>query len=122
MEFFGVSLIPLYAVLAFIVIDIITGICKAFATQTVSSSKMKSGMWSKIANILLITLAFAAGVSVVYFPELPVAFGGVYPIVAVYLCVMEIISTIENLAVMNPSLKIAKILESFGVNEDKPEE
>lgn len=112
----GLNLAPFALVLAFIVFDVLSGLIKAGSTGTLSSQKMRAGLWHKSALILLESVAACAYVSVGLFPELPQEFGAVYVGVSVYIIVMEVISILENISIANPELANGRLYEIFGVN------
>lgn len=89
-------------VLAFIGFDILTGLIKALAKDGINSTVLRKGMYHKLSEILTV---FGAGLlqhGAEYIQlgvEIPALIG-----VASYICIMELVSIIENLAVLNPSL------------------
>ena len=104
----------------FMAFDIISGLLQAIANKTYASSKMRVGLWHKISFILIIALAvgleFAQG-----FIDLGFTVPLVVPVCA-YICMNEIGSIIENLALLNPKLVPAKLREllniKFDINND----
>lgn len=104
----------------FMAFDIISGLLQAIANKTYASSKMRVGLWHKISFILIIALAvgleFAQG-----FIDLGFTVPLVVPVCA-YICMNEIGSIIENLALLNPKLVPAKLREllniKFDINKD----
>lgn len=90
-------------VAGFILFDIITGICKALYNGNFNSSVMREGGFHKASEILAVVGATLIEYSTRYISlgvEVPVV-----NVVVVYICVMEIISIIENLAAINPELE-----------------
>lgn len=89
-------------VLAFIGFDILTGLIKALAKDGINSTVLRKGMYHKLSEILTV---FGAGLlqhGAEYIKlgvDIPALIG-----VASYICIMELVSIIENLAVLNPSL------------------
>ena len=107
-------LLSFVVVVALIVLDVITGFLKAVETRTMSSSKLRMGLYHKGAFIGVIVLAVI------------VEWGGGFlrlgfqpPVVApvcVYVALTEIVSVFENLCEINPELRGSKIAVIFGGN------
>jgi toxin secretion/phage lysis holin len=100
----------------FMVFDIITGLLQAIENKTYKSSKMRVGLWHKISFVLIIALAFglefAQG-----FIDLGFTIPLVIPVCA-YICMNEIGSIIENIALLNPKLVPAKLRELLNIKFD----
>lgn len=93
----------------FIVFDVATGWLKALSTGTTDSSIMRTGLFRKIAEIMAVVFGYVceyafpyAGLDV----TIPFATG-----ISTYIVLMETVSVVENLALMNPQL--AEILNKF---------
>jgi toxin secretion/phage lysis holin len=89
--------------LSFIVVDILTGTLAAIKTRTWTSTKMREGGFHKMAIILFIALAVLCDYAQNY-----IDLGFKIPLtkyVIVYVCVMEIGSSGENIGKMYPMLK-----------------
>lgn len=103
---------------AFIALDLITGLVKAFATKSFTSTLMKTGLYHKAAIVGIIALGalvdYAQG-----FMDL-----GISIPIAGTLCVsviaMEVGSVIENVCIINPSLIPAKLQSYFAKLNNKP--
>lgn len=93
---------PLVIVLAFVVLDILTGIVKAFATTGFDSSIMRQGFFHKLGELLSIALCMVVDYTMPRFgiSDLP----NLANMCCLYLCVMEVGSIIENLGKINPEL------------------
>lgn len=97
---------------AFIVLDFVTGMIKACATNSFSSTKMREGLFHKTGLILVVIL----GVLVDYaqgFIDLGISI----PVAAAfcaYICLMEIGSIIENICKIDPELMPDKLTKFFG--------
>lgn len=89
-------------VLILITFDVLTGIIKALSTKTLCSSQMRSGLYRKTGEILTVFAAvlfdYANGVFELGF-NVSILYG-----VCTYISVMEVLSIIENLCVINPLL------------------
>ena len=94
----------------FMVFDIITGLLQALANKTYASSKMRVGLWHKISFVLIIALAFG-----LEFAQGYIDLGFTVPLCA-YVCMNEIGSIIENLALLNPKLVPEKLRSLLNIN------
>lgn len=95
----------------FIILDVISGVLKAFFQKTLSSLKMREGLMHKAAYILVIILAVLLQVSSVVFNfgfEIPSVLA-----VAIYICCAEVVSIIENIGEMNPQLSNSSLFKLF---------
>lgn len=91
-----------YVTLGFIAFDVITGLFQALYTGTFNSSTMRKGLFHKGGEILTIVGAYLLQYAVQY-----IDLGITVPMVnavAVYICLMELGSIIENLCKVNPTL------------------
>lgn len=90
------------AVLVFILLDIVSGLVKAFATTGFDSSIMRKGAYHKIGEVLAVCLMAAADY---YLPMVGVAVGVSFSAIGcAYFVVMEIGSVLENIGLINPEL------------------
>ena len=97
---------------AFIVLDFITGLVKAFATNSFTSTKMREGLFHKVALILCMILG-----GLVDYAQGHMDLGVTVPVAAaicVYICIMEITSIIENICKINPDILPNKLSALFG--------
>lgn len=89
--------------LLFIVLDVCSGLAAAYARREVESPKLREGLWHKAGYILvlfcsiLIEWAMNEGMDLGF--NLPL----VMPI-CVWISLMEVVSTLENAAKINPEL------------------
>lgn len=91
-----------FVVLAFIAFDVLTGIVKGIYAGDINSTKMREGGFHKLAEVLALS-----GSALLEYGQLWLSFGIDIPIaktVATYICIMELISIIENICVINPGL------------------
>ena len=89
-------------VLGFIVFDVLTGFIKGIAKEGINSTALRQGLFHKLSEILAV--AGSAGLDyVVKYLELGVNVPLVES-VSVYICVMELVSIIENICAINPQL------------------
>lgn len=105
-------LTPLAVLSVFVVLDILTGVASAISAGELSSSKMRDGLFHKLAfygaYVLAVALECAAGVL-----ELNITIPAAGA-VAAYIVATEVVSILENLCKMNPELKNSKFLAMFG--------
>lgn len=95
----------------FMVADIATGWLAAIKNGTVSSSKMREGLWHKSGFIMLIVLAYGLDVAGdvlrshgYHFSE-GVSLDGLSPILFCgYIVVTEVVSIFENICSINPEV------------------
>ena len=111
----GVRPMKIYVVvLCFILFDILTGILKALYKGKINSTTLRKGLFHKLSEMLAVAgsglLEYASQV-VELGVELPLVSG-----VSIYVCIMELISIIENLCIINPKLKklFSSYLEKLG--------
>lgn len=90
--------------LAFIVMDMVTGLIKAFKEKNYCSSIMREGLFHKTGSILCIVMGRMvdyAQISV----GIPLTDGQpVTTIICTYIILMEIGSIIENVCIINPEI------------------
>lgn len=89
-------------VLFFIVFDILTGLLKAIQIEGLNSTILRKGLFSKLSEILAVGLCYGLNYGSQYIDlgfDIPLLQG-----VSIYLCIMELVSIIENLCVVNPAL------------------
>lgn len=86
----------------FILFDIITGILKAFYYGKINSTGLRTGLYHKLSEIIAV-----AGAGLLEFGVKYVDIGVDIPVlnvVAIYICIMELISILENICEVNPKL------------------
>lgn len=92
----------LIIVLGFIVFDVVTGLIKAGYNGNYNSAIMRQGGFHKSMEVMAMAVAYFVEYSVVYV-NIGVAVPAV-PAVTVYICIMELISIIENICAVNPQM------------------
>lgn len=103
-----------------ILLDVITGLVKAYSKGTFETSTMRVGMWHKVSEIFALVLAYFVQYSL---PYLNVDYSiPAVSAVSIYIVIMEIGSCIENVGVVNPQLakplsKIFAKLKEDGEND-----
>lgn len=108
-------------VCAFVLLDVVSGLAAAIKNKELSSSVMHEGLYNKLGEVLLLVVAmFVATILEVYpFTQLGIPPEVMY-LVALYITLMELVSILENICKLNPSLPIAKILAIFDIEVDGP--
>lgn len=117
----GFNFAPFVCVLCMILIDIVSGIIKAGATGSISSTVMRSGLWHKSALILLELVSFCCALLPAYIDGLPVELASVYIAISGYIVLMELVSVLENISIANPDIANGKIFAFFGIQNNKGE-
>lgn len=110
------ELIELSIVAILVVLDYVSGFVKALATHTVSSAKMRSGLFHKFAYVLILALALLLEHGQQY-----IHIGITIPIVAPvcgYIAIMETLSVLENAQALNPELAGSGIFKIFVNSSD----
>lgn len=115
--------VPIYIVIfALIIFDIITGIIKALYNGGIDSTKLRKGLFHKLSEIITVV-----GCGLMEFGVQYIQLGVDIPIlkaVATYICVMELISIIENICEVNEPLRklfspyLSKLKEINGSKEN----
>lgn len=98
------------AILVFIALDCLTGLTKAFATNSFSSTKVKTGLFHKAGILMVMVLALVIDTFMSFIPDLPFTSpvtGGVCMLIVV----MEVMSCLENIVQINPNLKDSKLIQ-----------
>lgn len=87
---FTSALWPMILPLILMGADILTGWIQASVNGTWDSTKMRKGLFRKSGELVIIILAYVVQIAV----ALPV---DIFLFISIYVCVMEILSVIENL-------------------------
>ncbi len=96
---------------AFILLDMITGLMKAFKNKEYNSTVMREGLYHKAGSIL--TIVFGA---LVDYGQSLIDIGVSIPVmysICTYIVVMEIGSIIENICQINPDILPEKLKAYF---------
>ena len=104
--------------LAFMVIDVFTGVLKAVKSKELNSTKAREGIYKKASFILFIAFGYLADYAMVYVNmgfNLPAA-----ATICTLIIVTEAISVLENLGQINPDLVklVAPFLSVLNKKED----
>lgn len=96
----------------FIVLDMVSGLTKAFATNSFSSTIVKTGLFHKSALVLVIIMGAVIDVLSGFIPGLPFT----VPLTqscCVLIIGMECMSVLENVVQINPALKDSEIIKKL---------
>lgn len=113
------DLILLIAVLAMILVDVLYGTIGALITNTFSSSKMRSGLLHKSAELVVLLVAylfewvFANGITLTGYDTIQANIP-TFAATAAYILVMEVGSVLELCVKYNPDLADSKLFRLFG--------
>lgn len=113
-----INALPLLLVIAWELFDVISGLVKAFATGTFSSTVMRQGLWHKLGIMFSMILAYMLQFStqLIDFSTVGLDYDFEVPITVVFgalLILMETGSIIENIAVINPEIAELPVLRRF---------
>lgn len=92
----------LIIVLGFIVFDVVTGLIKAGYNGNYNSAIMRQGGFHKSMEVMAMAVAYFIEHVIVYINigvDVPAV-----PAVTVYICIMELISILENICAVNPQM------------------
>lgn len=109
-------------VFAFIVADIATGLIKAIATHSYSSSVMREGLFHKLGEIVCLIFGVLCDYALPMIGiKIPLS---IAQSVSIYIIIMEIGSVVENIGVLNPELSkyLGKIFEKIKTPESEDNE
>lgn len=93
----------------FILFDIITGIIKALYKDGLNSTYLRQGLFHKLSEVIAVIGSGLLEYGTKYIDlnvEIPVL-----RVVAIYICIMELISILENITEVNPSM--AKLFRPY---------
>lgn len=103
---------------AFMLLDVVSGVCNACMHGKFQSSAMRQGLWHKCATLMVMLAAsLCDGVSGAEVSVLGVPLGAVEAFGAMAIT-MELGSFLENCLKMNPDLNASRVFQMFNV--DKP--
>ena len=99
--------------LSFNGIDLLTGIISAIRLKDLKSSRLRDGLFKKVAFILCYFVAWLIdnyGNTIGF--KLPV---DILPVIISYVCTTELVSILENIAKINPDILPDKLMHMFHV-------
>lgn len=104
---------PIIVALSFNGLDLLTGIISAIRLKDLKSSRLRDGLFKKVAFILCYFLAWLMdnyGNTVGF--KLPV---DILPVIILYVCTTELVSILENITKINPDILPDKLMQMFHV-------
>ena len=106
-------------VCVFILFDIGSGMLKALHIGDLNSTRLRKGLYNKIAELLILFGAGFLEYSLHYF-----GYGNDVPIlkgIAVYICATELVSVVENISMVSPTLGnfLEKYFDKISSKEDE---
>lgn len=102
------------AIVFFIIVDYVTGIAKAILNNTLSSQKMRQGLWHKFAYLTLTLVAYFIDMINLHVDlGLPVS---VFVCTVGGISLIELTSILENITAINPELADAPFMSVFAQN------
>lgn len=103
-----------FSVVFFIIVDYVTGIAKAILQNTLSSQKMRQGLWHKFAYLILTLVAYSVDMINLHVDlGLPVS---VFVCTVGGISLIELTSILENITAINPELADAPFMSVFANN------
>lgn len=100
-----------FAVVFLIIVDYITGLAKAIFNDTLSSHKMRQGLWHKFAYLMLTLVAYSIDMINLHVDlGLPV---NVFVCTVSGISLIELTSILENITEINPELADAPFMRIF---------
>ena len=105
------ELIIYIIVTVFIILDIITGLLKAFKQKEYNSTIMREGLYHKCGSIICVIFGTLIDYSQKYLD-----IGANIPVLKAicgYIILMEITSIIENICLLNPDIMPEKLTQYF---------
>lgn len=107
-------------ILAFIAFDLVTGIIKAVATRTMSSTALRQGLAHKLGYLIIAFLALFVDAAQLHFElgyQIPL-----FGVCAIAIIVIEITSVLENISIIVPGLEETPLFRIFQVTDEKEKE
>ena len=104
--------------LIFVAFDTISGLIKAFATNTFSSTKVKTGIFHKAALILIMVMSAVIDILSGFIPSMPFT----VPLTqgcCLLIIGMECMSVLENICAINPTLKDSALIKRLLPTNDE---
>ena len=101
----------------FIIMDIASGIAQAVANHTLSSEKMRRGIYHKLGYIMVIALAILCEYATMHLD-----LGFTAPLITpcvVMISLTEIVSIIENIQNLNPEIGDIGVFQLFANNKKR---
>lgn len=94
----------------FMVVDMITGFCAAVIKKKVDSTKMRSGLFKKVCEVLSLFVVLA----ITDMTDIPKVIG---PFSSTYICYYELLSIVENMETVG--IKVPRVFTQFLLKANK---
>ena len=108
----------IYAIVsAAILLDIVSGLMQATVNRSLSSKKLRQGIYHKSSYLLIIALA-----ALIEYGSNHLDLGFTAPVfmpVCVYIVLTESVSIFENVTKINPELKQSPLFKLLGQNQNR---
>lgn len=102
---------------AVMIIDVVSGLVKAFAKKCYDSAKMRVGLVHKFTELVIVALAFVLELACEHIAGLP--FSGVTVVLTcAYIIIMEVGSIMENLIAAYPELADTPLAKLFAEHKE----
>lgn len=102
---------------AVMIIDIVSGLVKAFAKKCYDSAKMRVGLVHKFTELVIVALAFVLELACEHIAGLP--FSGITVVLTcTYIIIMEVGSIMENLIAAYPELADTPLAKLFAEHKE----
>ena len=121
---------PIVIIFILMCFDFITGFAKGVKNGDVQSTKMREGLWHKAGFVGLVVLAIIWEVFVLWantdaaimkagliIPEFPVV-----SVVCFFIAIIELVSIVENLCVLNPHIASLPFIKQLKPHDDESPE
>lgn len=100
------------------VLDVVSGLVKAFANKKYDSGKMRVGLVHKFTELVIIALAYVLEIACEHIAGLP--FSGVTVVLTcTYIVLMEVGSIMENLVAAYPELADTPLAKLFSQKKEE---
>ena len=100
-----------------ILLDITSGLVQACYNKTVSSEKLRNGIYHKLGYLFAIVLTLSLEYGIDYLDlgfEAPI-----FPLLAAYIVITEAFSVIENILKLNPELAESPLFNLLSSNQKR---
>lgn len=99
--------------MAFMLLDILSGLAQAAYNQELNSNRMRRGFWHKIAIVMMLAAAGIVDMGISAGLGMPIS-APVFEGSCIYIATMELISLSENLCNMNDELAKSPLMRVLG--------
>ena len=110
-------MIKILIVLAFIIVDFISGIICALKNKEFTSAVMRKGLYNKSGELIMLGVGYLVSYTMKYYD---IGYSNTfYVTVSIYIIAMEISSIVENVGKINPKLVPYVIRKCFKQLQEK---